>query len=365
MIRLGLVGCGVIGRVHLRVSQSIADAQFVAVCDVREEAAREAAAQSDILAVYTDPATLFSDPNVDAVVLALPANLRTALGVQALQCGKHLLTEKPVAMNAHEVKQLIAARDRSSKPNAPLVAACTSSRLRFLPSAQAITQFVASGALGELRVVRCRDVIAAGEPPTQPPPAWRLSKSLNGGGILMNWGCYDLDYLFGITGWQIRPRRVMGRVWTNAPAYAAYAAPDSDAETHVTLFAQCDGGIALTYERGEFMTTATDEIWQLIGTRGALRMNMKPAVGKQVWFDRVGPRGTISEVIWQGDEDWATQHRGPLADFVAAIRDRRAPATALEQALLIQTLTDAVYRSAETNTCVDVDIEHMPLHLDN
>jgi len=352
MVRLGLVGCGVIGRVHLQASRQIAEAQFVAVCDTRLEAAQEAALQNSISSVYTDPAALFADPNVDAVVLALPANVRTALGVQALQSGKHLLTEKPVAMNAEEVRQLIAARDRAP---VPLVAACTSSRMRFLPSAQVIADFVASGALGELRVVRCRAVIVAGEPPTQPPPAWRLSRSLNGGGILMNWGCYDFDYLFGITGWHIRPRRVLARMWTNVPAYAAYAAPDSDAETHVAFFAECDDGIALTYERGEFMPTATDEIWQLIGTRGALRMSMKPATGKQVWFDRVSPHGTISEPIWQGDEGWEVAHRGPLADFVAAIRDRHAPATTLEKALLIQALTDAVYQSAQTGTCVNLD----------
>ncbi len=347
-VRLGLVGCGVIGQVHLRVAKSIPDAQFVAVCDVRADIARDVANQHGISTVYSDPAALFADGAVDAIVLGVPANLRTALGVQALQQGKHLLTEKPVAMNAAEVKQLIAAQGRQ-------VAACTSSRLRFLPSAKVITDFVATGALGDLRMVRCRDVIAAGEPPTKPPPVWRLNKSLNGGGILVNWGCYDLDYLFGITGWHLKPRRVMGRVWTNVPDYAAYAAPGSDAETYVAFFAQCDGGIALTYERGEFMPTATDEIWQLVGSQGALRMNMKPSQAKQVWFDQTGPHGTVSEVIWQGDEDWETQHRGPLADFVEAIRDRREPATSLQRALVIQTLTDAVYWSAEKNESVEVE----------
>lgn len=346
-VRLGLVGCGVIGQVHLRVAQSIPGARFVAVCDVREQLARDTAAQHGIAKAYGDPAAMFADAEVDAVILGVPANLRTALGVRALSAGKHMLTEKPVAMNAAEVRQLLAAQgDR--------VAACTSSRLRFLPSAAAIADFVATGELGKLRVVRCRDVIAAGEPPVKPPPVWRLNKSLNGGGILVNWGCYDLDYLFGITGWQLKPRRVLAQTWTNVPAYAAYAAADSDAETYVAFFAQCDDGIALTYERGEFMPTATDEIWQLIGEQGALRMNMKPAAGKTVTFDKTGPRGTVSAVIWQGDEDWETQHRGPVADFVEAIQHGRAPATSLERALLIQTLTDAVYRSAQCGASVDV-----------
>lgn len=350
MLKLGLVGCGVIGQVHLRVAPAIEGAHFTAVCDVREDIARDVAAQHGIARVHTDALALFADAEVDAVVLALPANLRTALGVAAMQHGKHVLTEKPVAMNAGEVKQLIAARDMASD----LVAGCTSSRLRFLPSAKAITDFIATGALGELRVVRCRDVVAAGEPPAKPPPVWRLNKALNAGGILVNWGCYDLDYLFGITRWALRPRRVLAQAWTNVPAYAAYAAPGSDAETHVAFFAQCDNNIALTYERGEFMATATDEIWQIIGTQGALRMNMKPAQGKQVWFDKTTPHGTVSEVIWQGDEDWETQHRGPLEDFVCAVRDHREPATSLEKALRIQALTDAVYRSSSAGACVEI-----------
>ena len=208
--------------------------------------------------------------------------------------------------------------------------------------------------LGDLRVVRCRDVIAAGPPPANPPPVWRLNKSLNGGGILVNWGCYDLDYLFGITGWTLRPQRVLARTWTNIPDYAAYAAPGSDAETHVAAFVECADGVALTYERGEFMSTQTDEAWQIIGTRGALRMNMKPQQGKQVSFDRPGPHGTVSEVIWQGDEDWDMQHRGPLADFVEAVRERREPATSLHRALLLQELTDAIYASAAGAGCVEM-----------
>jgi predicted dehydrogenase len=346
-IRLGLIGCGVIGQVHLRLAPSIPGAEFVAVCDVREETARAAAEKCGVARTYGDPEALLNDPDVDAVVLALPAHLRTSLGLRAFARGKHVLTEKPVAMNAAEVRQLIAAQGN-------LVGACCSSRLRFLPSAQAIAAFIATGALGDLRVVRCRDVIAAGAPPQNPPPVWRLNKSLNGGGILVNWGCYDLDYLFGITGWALRPQRVLARTWTNIPAYAAYAAPGSDAETHVAAFVECADGVAFTYERGEFMPAQTDEAWQIIGARGSLRMNMKPQQGKQVVFDRPGPNGTMSEVIWEGDEDWDTQHRGPLADFVAAVRERREPATSLTRALLLQELTDAIYASAGGAGCIEL-----------
>jgi len=74
-----------------------------------------------------------------------------------------------------------------------------------------------------------RALKGAAAPPQNPPPPWRLSKAMNGGGILVNWGCYDLDYLLGITGWMIEPRLALARTWGVPETFAAYAAPGSDA----------------------------------------------------------------------------------------------------------------------------------------
>ena len=166
---------------------------------MRGAVARDTAQKFNVPATYASAAALLNDPHVAAVVLALPTAGRTELALRALAAGKHVLIEKPVAMNAGEVRQLLAARGQRT-------VACCQSRLRHTPSAQAATAFIASGALGELRLVRCRANKPAGAAPPAPPPACRLNKALNGGGILVNWGCYDLDYLLGLTGWQLQPR---------------------------------------------------------------------------------------------------------------------------------------------------------------
>jgi predicted dehydrogenase len=357
-VRLGIIGCGVIGRVHLGTARQSSLLQIVAVADMREQAAREVAAQFGIPAAYTDASALLDDPRVEAVVLALPAAARTSLGLHAFTKGKHVLTEKPVAMNAGEVRRLIAARG-------DLIAGCCSSRYRLLPSAQAVTAFIATGALGDIRAVHCRVLGAAGPPPATLPPPWRLSRAMNGGGILMNWGCYDLDYLLGIAGWVLKPRRVLAQTWPVPPQFASYVAPGSDAETHVTALVTCtntgsDTVAVINYERAEYAAAQNEESWQIIGSRGALHLQMTPGNDKRIMYDdgstyhAATQQSVNRQVLWCGDEDYDAVHRGVLEDFAMAVRERRPPMTSLEQALIIQALTDAIYDSAAKATVVEI-----------
>jgi len=124
-VKLGVVGCGVIGPTHMAAAVSSPLLELVAVADLIDERAQAAASKYGAAKVYREGADLIADLDIEAVVLAFPAKGRTELGLLALANGKHLLTEKPVAMNAHEVKQLIAAQG-------DLKAACCSSRYRFV-----------------------------------------------------------------------------------------------------------------------------------------------------------------------------------------------------------------------------------------
>jgi predicted dehydrogenase len=289
------------------------------------------------------------DPDVEAVVLAFPAAGRMELGLQALANDKHLLTEKPVAMNANEVRELIAAQG-------DLTAACCSSRYRFMEGAQVATDFIASGALGDLRTVRCRQLGPCGPQPDEPRPEWRLKKGLNAGGILCNWGCYDLDYLLGITGWQLKPKTVLAQTWTIPPQFESHIAPGSDAETYYIGLVLCEGGVVLSIERGEYMPTQADEAWQVIGTEGSLKLRMVTGNPKQVIHDETSTEsGTTSRVLWEGNEGGGATGLGPVTDLAAAIREKREPLTSLQQALVIAQITDAIYDSADLGKAVDID----------
>lgn len=345
---LGVIGCGVIGKEHLKVATQSSSIDVVALADLNQQLAQEVAGKFNVSTVYTDADQLLNDPRVEAVILAMPACYRMDLALRAFAKGKHVLTEKPVAMNSNEVRQLIQARGK-------LIVGCCSSRYRFSESANVITEFIASGELGELRVVQCRNIGAAGEPPKGPPPVWRLKKSLNGGGIMANWGCYDLDYLLGIIGWKLNPCMVMARTWTVPPQFESYVAPGSDAETHVAAMIYCENGTVITFERGEMVSSHTESSWKIIGTRGSLHLNMIPCQSKKIIYDTcVSGKGVVSKVLWEGDEDPTNVHTGPVLDFIQAIQDGHQPKTGLEQALVIQKITDAIYASSEKGIAIKI-----------
>ena len=349
MLNLAIIGCGVIAQYHLRAVARLDTARVAAVCDVRAEAAEKTAAAFNIPRWTTRAAELFADPAIDAVILALPANLRTALGLEAFRHGKHVLTEKPVAMNADEVRALLAAQgDR--------VGACCSSRYRAMESAQVATEFLRTGALGALRTITCRAVQPAGAPPQNLPPAWRLRKDLNGGGLLLNWGCYDLDYLLGLLDFKLTPHHVLARTWTVGAPFTAYAAPGSDAETHIAGVATFAEGCVLTYERSEFSTMPHHHFWQITGELGTLDLVMTKTTTTNLFLTTPDPvHGTTTRALWTGDETTNTlEHDGPVHDFVAAILHHRRPRTTLEDALLLARLSDAFYASSAAGAPVAV-----------
>lgn len=318
------------------------------MADLDESAATAAARDFEIEAVYLDVNSLLRDSRVDAVVLAMPTGVRTPVALKALEHGKHTLMEKPVAMNAAEVQQLVETKG-------DLVIACGSARFRLLESARAVADLLAAGIIGDLRVIRSRGVVPARKPPTTPPPPWRLSRALNGGGILMNWGCYDLDYLLGLTDWSLAPTTVLARSWPVPPHLSDHVAPGSDAETSVTALITCRDGTVIAFDRAEYTAATPEDVKEFVGSLGSLRLPMNPGTGKSITLRRsTATDGVIEEIVWTGDETHDTYHRRLLEDFAAAVRGDHPPATSIEQARTVARVTDAIYASADTGSAVEI-----------
>ena len=347
-LKLGIVGCGVIGTHHISDASKSPLVDLIAVADVIEERAKNSAEKFNVPKYYTNEDDLISDKEIEAVILAMPTGVRTPIAYKVLEKGKHLIIEKPAASRSEEIEKMISLRgDR--------VVACCSPRMAFSGHAESAKKCVESGVLGKIRNVRVRALLSAPPNPSDNPPPWSQSMKLNGGGILVNWSCYDLDYLMQITSWRLKPRVVLANWWHVGEKMSAYVAPDSDADSHYIAFILCDDDIVLTMERGEFTSTTTDQAWEIIGSDASLHLPMRPQPGKPnaVILDRFIPgKGVISETIWkEGDEE---PTGGVLEDFVYAVRENRKPKTTLENALVMQKITDAIYDSARTKQAITI-----------
>lgn len=348
-VRLGIIGCGVIGTHHLKNAAQLDGVELAAAADLLEQNRLRAARDYSPKKTYSDAAELIAESEIDAVVVAFPTGSRTPVVLSALEAGKHVLIEKPVAMNAREVHQMINARGQ-------LTAGCCSSRFRFTAAAEAATEFIGAGNLGAIRTVHCRAFSSARRMPETQPPTWRLKKGLNGGGILVNWGVYDIDFLMGITGWCLKPRQIFARTWTMSPRFLSHVAPGSDAETHFIAHIYCDNGTVISLERGEYMPIAAETAWQIIGEAGALRLNMLDTNTRELIFDRATiENGTVTEHLWEGEEQSVDNGREVLADFVEAVRHNGQPKTDLTRSLIVQKMIDGIYESAESGRLVDIE----------
>jgi predicted dehydrogenase len=347
-LKLGVVGCGVIGPHHMKGARESDTIDLVAIADRIEDRARAKAAEYGVRKVHREGMDLVRDPDVEAVVLAFPAGQRAELACEAFRRGKHVLVEKPGAMNAGEIERMISLQG-------DLVGACCSSRYKFVPSFETAREIVSSGALGEIREIYGRNLSAAGPRSSDPPPSWRVSRAQNGGGILVNWSPYDLDYLLSVSCWQVKPRTVFAQSWPVASHLAARVDPKSDAENHYVALIRCDGGAVIHIERGEFTSIRDETTWQVIGSRATLRLHMTLEDPKRIWLDETdGERGVTSRVVWEGPEPAQRVYAGPVQDFAQAILNHHPPKTDLRQTLVIERIFDAIYASAASGAVANI-----------
>jgi predicted dehydrogenase len=187
------VSWGVLGVAKIGVEKVIPAMQLGALTSVdaiasRDRArAKEAAAKLGIAKAYGSYEELLADPTIDAIYNPLPNELHVPWTLRALEAGKHVLCEKPIALDADEASALIAARDRSGKQVAEAF------MVRFHPQWRRAHELAHSGAIGQLRAIQTFFSYHLLDPTNirNKPP---------GGGALFDIGCYAVltaRYIFG------------------------------------------------------------------------------------------------------------------------------------------------------------------------
>jgi predicted dehydrogenase len=143
LLRVGVVGVGTIGIYHLETYLSCRKARVVAIADVKEDLVKSVASKYGIERFFTDYRDILALKDIDAVSVCTPPFAHAHVTCDTAAAGKHVLCEKPMAMNAEEAKRMVEACKRAGVK----LGVCHS-RVRFNLAAEMARKYVLSGKLG-------------------------------------------------------------------------------------------------------------------------------------------------------------------------------------------------------------------------
>lgn len=331
-IRVGVLGTGAISQiVHLPILSEREDVDVVAVSDEDVHKARTIAQRFGVPRVIPD-AEMMADPEVEAIFLCTPNHLHEEQAVAALEGGKHVLVERPLAFTPSGCDRIVKVADEASRT------VVVGMSHRFRPEAAALRSFVAGGELGDIYAV-CGAWLNRKIP--LPQATWRQRPEQAGGGALMDLGVQALDLCL----WILDYPAVQG---VRAVAYR----DEYEVEEAATLLARLEGGVALSLEVswGYFAGEDRHQV-RLMGTEGAGSLPpleiYKQLGGRPL---EVTPRQPLPR---GGENPYTNAYRREIDYFVRAILGEWDEALPREQAVLMG-LVQAAYRSIEESREVEL-----------
>lgn len=364
-IRFGIIGIGWVGNLkHLSAYSQRPDTEIVALADTDPARIEQARARHHLpdAAGYTDYRELLANPDVDAVCIATPHPLHAEMTIAALDAGKHVICEKPMATTAADAERMIEARDRSGK------VLTIGYQWRFRQENLYLKKVVESGELGDIYYAKAHGVRR------RSVPAWGdyIDQSKSGGGVLLDGAPHSLDMtLWMMDNYEVAS--VHGNLYhklTDQPEGNAWGEWDParfTAEDSAFALITMRNGATIYLETAWAlnMLDAEDMKTTLCGTKGGadLRGTFPDDHGQPtgVRINRVH-HGKLS--VEEPDTrvlplPGVTPPESPFEHeqnaFLAAIRTGSDPAVLPEQALVVTTIIEAVYRSARTGKTVYFD----------
>ena len=331
-VRVAVLGTGAISQiVYLPILAEREDVDLVAVSDVDPHKARTLAGRFGVPRVCTDE-ELFADPEIEAVVVCTPNHLHEEQAIQALEAGKHVLVERPVALTPEGVRRI---EDAARGTGRRVVAAMMH---RYRPDVAALASFVSGGELG--RIYACSGAWLNRRVPLQ-RLTWRQRPREAGGGALMDLGVPALDLCLWLLGY---PR--IARV------KATLTRGEYEVEDAATVLAETSEGVSVAVEVSWSYFAADDHhAARVMGTEGS------GSIPPLQVYKQLGGRPldvTPRQPLPRGGENaYTNAYRREIDHFLRAVADEGDSPFPSEQAELMA-LVHACYRSAEEGREVEL-----------
>jgi predicted dehydrogenase len=348
MIRLAIVGTGGMANMHAEAFNKITSVKMAAVCDVDEARARSFAQRHAREAVVsTDFARLLRDVPLDAVSIVTPDHLHAPLSLQALAAGKHVLCEKPLALNYPDARRMARAAARAGVVN------MVNFSYRNAPAIEAAARLVASGEIGEIVHVEASyrqswlTSNAWGDWKTNPSWLWRLSSKHGSRGVLGDVGVHILDFAT----YPVGPvKSVQARLKTfvklKGRRIGKYVLDANDSALMQVEFA--NGALGVIHATRWATGHLNSLLLEISGTKGALRVELDRS---RDTFE-VCAGSDINQAKWRTLRAAPTPHI--YERFIAAIRTGVAGCPDFARGAEIQKILDGCFASDRTGRSVIV-----------
>jgi predicted dehydrogenase len=188
-LKVGIIGTGTIAQSHIQAYKKDPDAELYALCDIDAALLQKRGEEHGVTRLYTDYRELLALPEINAVSVCAWNSMHAPLAIAALNAGKHVLCEKPMAMSAEEAESMLKAERQSGK------LLMIGFVRRFGNDCVILKELIDKGELGDIYYIKASYLRRHGN-----PGGWFGDKSRSGGGPLIDLGVHVIDmtrYLMG------------------------------------------------------------------------------------------------------------------------------------------------------------------------
>lgn len=330
-VRFGIIGCGRIAPRHAQSLQQVAAAHLVAVADIKPNRAQHFAEEYGV-AAHTDYHTLLMRDDIDAVSICVPSGLHAQVAIDAMQAGKHVLVEKPIAITLDDADRMIAVSQSSGRTLGVVL------QNRYNHPMQALRQAIDEGKLGRLHLGNA--CVRWYRPQSYYEDEWHGTWAMDGG-ALMNQSIHHIDAL----------QWLMGPV-ASVNAYTATLAHKMEAEDVGVAVVRFASGALATIE-GSTLTWPQnlEGSVAVFGEHGSVKIGGTALNRIELW-KVAGELEQEAELLTSQRVDppsvYGYSHREVVRDFIHALLSGGKPGTPGSEARKSLALVLAIYESARS-----------------
>ncbi|MCL2047260.1 MAG: Gfo/Idh/MocA family oxidoreductase [Defluviitaleaceae bacterium] len=354
-LRAGIIGCGgIANQKHMPSIKKTGLVDMVAFCDEKGERSPKAAKEfgAENAKAYTDYTQILADPTIDMVYVLTPNKSHAEITIAALEAGKHVMCEKPMAKTSAEARAMVAASKKAGK------LLTIAYQNRFRAEAQYIKKTVERGDLGDIYFAKAHALRR------RAVPTWGvfLNEEEQGGGPLIDIGTHALDLALWFMG-KYKPRSVMGSVYhkLNANgdcgnAFGAWKPEEFKVEDSAFGFITMQDGSTIVLESSWALNILNfgEAKATICGTKGGADMWDKVRING----DDFGKLYEKSPALGKEGVDFFTGETAEPAvleqlSFINAIQKGTPLVVLPEEACVVTEILEAIYESARTGKLVN------------